>query len=79
MQDRITGESITLDGIRRGLVAMVESRVLPKAGRRSLRQHRDASPAPSPRWPPEPPSSGMRRRARNATSHSRPHPMRWRG
>ena len=42
MQDRITGESITLDGIRRGLVAMVESRVLPKAGRRSLRQHRDA-------------------------------------
>jgi hypothetical protein len=42
MSDRITGESITLDGIRRGLVALVESRVLPKAGRRSLRQHRDA-------------------------------------
>jgi len=42
MQDRITGEPITLDGIRRGLVALVEARVLPKAGRRSLRQHRDA-------------------------------------
>ncbi len=42
MQDRITGEPITLDGVRRGLVAMVESRVLQKAGGRSLRQHRDA-------------------------------------
>ncbi len=42
MQDRITGEPITLDGVRRGLVAVVESRVLPKAGGRSLRQHRDA-------------------------------------
>jgi len=42
MQDRVTGEPITLDGIRRGLVALVESRVLPKAGGRSLRQHRDA-------------------------------------
>ncbi|MGH8823497.1 MAG: DUF222 domain-containing protein, partial [Jiangellaceae bacterium] len=42
MQDRITGESITLDGVRRGLIALVEARVLPKAGRRSARQHRDA-------------------------------------
>ncbi|HMG30884.1 MAG TPA: DUF222 domain-containing protein, partial [Jiangellaceae bacterium] len=39
---RITGEPITADGVRRGLVAVVESRVLPKAGGRSLRQHRDA-------------------------------------
>jgi len=42
MQDRITGEPITADGVRRGLVTLVESRVLPKAGGRSLRQHRDA-------------------------------------
>jgi hypothetical protein len=42
MQDRITGEPVTLDGVRRGLVAEVEARVLPKAGRRSLRQHSDA-------------------------------------
>ena len=38
----MTGELITADGIRRGLVARVEARVLPKAGARSLRQHRDA-------------------------------------
>ncbi|MGH8825000.1 MAG: DUF222 domain-containing protein [Jiangellaceae bacterium] len=42
MQDAVTGESITLDGVRRGLIAAVEARVLPKAGRRSARQHRDA-------------------------------------
>ena len=42
MSDRVTGEPITVDGVRRGLVAVVESRVLPGAGRRSLRQHRDA-------------------------------------
>jgi hypothetical protein len=42
MSDRITGEPITLDGVRRGLVALVESAVLPRAGGRSLRQHRDA-------------------------------------
>jgi hypothetical protein len=40
--DPLTGELITADGIRRGLVARVEARVLPKAGARSLRQHRDA-------------------------------------
>jgi Domain of unknown function (DUF222) len=40
--DRLTGEVITPDGIRRGLVARVQARVLPKAGVRSLRQHRDA-------------------------------------
>jgi hypothetical protein len=40
--DRYTGEVVTPDGLRRGLVAEVEARVLPKAGRRSLRQHRDA-------------------------------------
>ena len=40
--DPLTGEVITPDGIRRGLVARVEARVLPKAGTRSLRQHRDA-------------------------------------
>ena len=40
--DRYTGEVVTPDGLRRGLVADVEARVLPKAGRRSLRQHRDA-------------------------------------
>ncbi len=40
--DALTGEVITPDGIRRGLVARVEARVLPKAGARSLRQHRDA-------------------------------------
>jgi Domain of unknown function (DUF222) len=42
MQDAVTGEKITADGLRRGLVARVEARVLPKAGGRSLRQHRDA-------------------------------------
>jgi hypothetical protein len=42
MQDAVTGEKITADGLRRGLVARVEARVLPKAGCRSLRQHRDA-------------------------------------
>jgi hypothetical protein len=40
--DRHTGEVVTPDGLRRGLVAEVEARVLPKAGSRSLRQHRDA-------------------------------------
>jgi Domain of unknown function (DUF222) len=40
--DPMTGEVITSDGIRRGLVVRVERRVLPKAGARSLRQHRDA-------------------------------------
>ncbi|MGH3657896.1 MAG: DUF222 domain-containing protein, partial [Micromonosporaceae bacterium] len=40
--DRYTGEVVSPDGLRRGLVAQVEARVLPKAGRRSLRQHRDA-------------------------------------
>jgi putative component of membrane protein insertase Oxa1/YidC/SpoIIIJ protein YidD len=40
--DRYTGEVVSPDGLRRGLVAEVEARVLPKAGRRSLRQHRDA-------------------------------------
>ena len=40
--DPLTGELITPDGIRAGLVARVEARVLPKAGIRSLRQHRDA-------------------------------------
>ena len=40
--DALTGEVITPDGIRRGLVARVEARVLPKAGARSLHQHRDA-------------------------------------
>jgi hypothetical protein len=42
MQDAVSSESITPDGVRRGLVAVVEARVLPKAGGRSLRQHRDA-------------------------------------
>jgi len=42
MADRASGEPITPDGIRRGLVGQVESRVLPRAGGRSLRQHRDA-------------------------------------
>ncbi|MGH8775845.1 MAG: DUF222 domain-containing protein [Jiangellaceae bacterium] len=41
-QDPVTGEQVTTDGLRRGLVAQVEHRVLPKAGSRSLRQHRDA-------------------------------------
>ena len=41
-QDRVTGELITADGLRRGLVAQVEAAVLPKAGARSQRQHRDA-------------------------------------
>jgi hypothetical protein len=40
--DALTGEVITPDGIRLGLVARVEARVLPRAGARSLRQHRDA-------------------------------------
>jgi hypothetical protein len=40
--DALTGEVITPDGIRRGLVARVEARVLPRAGGRSLYQHRDA-------------------------------------
>jgi len=39
--DPVSGEQITADGVRRGLVAVVESQVLPKAGGRSLRQHRD--------------------------------------
>jgi hypothetical protein len=38
----VTGEPITPDGIRRGLVARVERRVLPKAAARSLYQHREA-------------------------------------
>jgi hypothetical protein len=42
MQDGITREAVTLDGLRRGLVALVEAWVLSKAGGRSLRQHRDA-------------------------------------
>jgi len=42
MQDAVTGEKITADGLRHGLVARVEARVLPKAGGRSLRRHRDA-------------------------------------
>ncbi len=41
-QDAVTGEPITADGVRRGLVAQVEASVLPKAGGRSQRQHRDA-------------------------------------
>jgi putative component of membrane protein insertase Oxa1/YidC/SpoIIIJ protein YidD len=41
-QDAVTGEVVTADGLRRGLVAQVESAVLAKAGRRSQRQHRDA-------------------------------------
>ena len=41
-QDAITGEVVTADGLRRGLVAQVEAAVLPKAGHRSQRQHRDA-------------------------------------
>jgi Domain of unknown function (DUF222) len=40
--DAVTGELITPDGIRRGLVARVEARVLPRAGARSLGQHREA-------------------------------------
>jgi Domain of unknown function (DUF222) len=40
--DQYTEELITPDGIRCGLVARVEARVLPKAGRRSLYQHREA-------------------------------------
>jgi Domain of unknown function (DUF222) len=40
--DAVTGESVTPDGIRRGLVARVEARVLPRAGVRSLSQHREA-------------------------------------
>jgi hypothetical protein len=40
--DAVTGEVITPDGIRAGLVARVESRVLPRAGARSLYQHREA-------------------------------------
>jgi hypothetical protein len=40
--DAVTGEPINPDGIRAGLAARVEARVLPKAGARSLRQHRDA-------------------------------------
>jgi Domain of unknown function (DUF222) len=40
--DAVTGEPITPDGIRRALVAQVEARVLPKAGTRSLYQHREA-------------------------------------
>ena len=40
--DAVTGEAVTADGLRRGLVAVVEAAVLPKAAARSARQHRDA-------------------------------------